>query len=185
MTRFFCASFSHRCPGKSADQALLLMARKKRSAELMGSALRGFVTSWGSYATIWAACISVAKATGVNSANAKAKAANLKNLVISFPRVFQTSLTMRCRAAPVWMHAPLALVQNSLAKSESLTRALLVTAQKKSREPLGWFAASLIDRRRRVWGIRRRSKLLGSTWRTPSARRKPARRRCRKTWSFA
>lgn len=58
-----------------------------KSAELFGSALRGFVTSWGSYATIWAAWFSAAKATGVNSAMAKAKAAALaKNvLVISIP----------------------------------------------------------------------------------------------------
>jgi hypothetical protein len=62
-----------------------MRANEKRGA--CGSALRGFVTSWGSYATIWAACINVATATGVNSATAKAKAANLENVFISFPRV--------------------------------------------------------------------------------------------------
>jgi len=146
--RFVFASLSRqkRGPGVSADDA------QKKSAEPIGSALRGFVTSWGRYATIWAACVSVAKTMGVNRASATAKAANLEIVFISFPQVFQTSLTMRCRAPPIWMHAPLALMQNSLAKSGYLTRALLVTAQKKSREPLGWFAASLIDRRRRVWG---------------------------------
>lgn len=51
---FFCASFSHVSLRKSADLAFPQMARK-RKARSDGSALRGFVTSWGSYATIWAA----------------------------------------------------------------------------------------------------------------------------------
>ena len=84
---------------------------------------------------ICAACINVANATGMNSTkaatNAVVFAAAVKAWIfsISFPRSFD-------------------LVAHEMRGAATMD----ADAQKKSREPLGWFAASLVDRRRRVWG---------------------------------